>query len=88
MSDTPNNAELTRQIQSLHITMTEQIEKLSTEMCKGFTGVHLRQDTTNGKVSENAKFRVEAQTSLSIFKWLFGALGMGNIALLIKIFFI
>ena len=71
----PTNSELTRQIKEI-----KDLMKI------GFDGIHSRQDITNGKVSNNSKFRVQAETSLSIFKWLFGALGIGNIALLVKLF--
>ena len=35
---------------------------------------------------ENTKWRNKAEGSLSTFKWLFGALGIGNVAMLIKLF--
>lgn len=72
----PTNSELTRNIKEI-----KDLMKI------GFDGIHSRQDITNGKVSNNSKFRVQAETTISIFKWLFGALGIGNIVLLIKVIF-
>lgn len=86
MTDTPNNSELTRQIERLNKEMTAGFKAIELSTKEGFAGVHARQDKTNGKVAENAEFRTQAQTSLAIFKWLFGALGLGNIAVIIKVF--
>ena len=73
--DNPTNREL-------HLILENLQDKIDT----GFHGVHMRQDKINGQVQENAKFRIQAKASLSIFKWLFGFLGAGNVALIIKLF--
>lgn len=70
----PTNGELARQIQSLVIVVKE-----------GFQGVHERQDTTNGKVVRNDEFRIKAETSIAILKWLFGFVGVGNLVLIVKL---
>jgi len=75
MAKNPTNGEL-------HIMLSNLDAKIS----EGFTGIHSRQDTTNGKVVKNEQFRIQAQTSLSILKWLFGFLGIGNLALIVKLF--
>lgn len=86
MTETPNNSELTRQIARLNTEMTAGFKSIEASTKEGFgqTNAHLKE--LNGKVAENAKFRVQAQTTLAIFKWIFGALGISNIALIIKIF--
>lgn len=70
----PTNSELNRQIQSLSVLVKE-----------GFDGVHKRQDITNGRIGkvEDRTTKTEISiikydTSLSVFKWLFGILGLGN----------
>lgn len=77
----PTNSELNRQIQAM-----------STLMKEGFEGIHKRQDITNGRIgkvedrvtkTEISIIRYDA--SLAIFKWLFGALGLGNIVMIGKI---
>lgn len=77
----PTNSELNRQIQALATLVKE-----------GFDGVHRRQDVTNGRIGkvEDRVTKTEISiikydTSLSIFKWLFGALGLGNIVMIGKI---
>jgi len=66
--------------------LLEKIANLSEKVGEGFKGVHNRQDEANHATAKNSKFRVQAQTSLSNFKWLFGTLGIGNIIMFIKVF--
>lgn len=73
--ETPNNE-----------TLLSKLENLSDNIKDGFEGVHTRQDKTNGNVIKNTEHRIKVESALSIYKWLFGALGIGNIAILAKLF--
>jgi len=66
--------------------LLEKIENLSEKVVDGFAGVHERQDTTNGKVIKNTEHRIKLESNLATFKWLFGALGIGNIVIFLKTF--
>ena len=50
----PTTGELAIMIANL----TENITSLTKTMAEGFQGIHLRQDTTNGKVLKNDEFRL------------------------------
>lgn len=65
--------------------LLEKINNLHEKIEEGFKGTHARLDLTNGNVKRNTEFRLRFQGSLSTFKWLFGALGIGNIIMFVKI---
>lgn len=74
-NEIPTNGELMRQILSL----TRQVEE-------GFRNVNSMQRDVVIAERINTEFRLKAEGSLSTFKWLFGLLGVGNIAIIIKLF--
>lgn len=53
----------------------------------GHKGIITQQKITNGNVIENTKFRLETKAQIALFKWLIGALGIGNLATLVSVFF-
>lgn len=63
-------------------------ENICEKIDEGFKGVHERQDKTNGNVIKNTEFRLKTIGSLMTLKFLVGVLGIGNIVLIIKTFFI
>jgi hypothetical protein len=65
----------------LGIILTNLTQKVE----EGFEGVHCRQDTTNGKVIANTKFRIETEAQFRVWKWLVGFIGISNVALILKI---
>ena len=67
-------------------TLSNKIDNLTKLVEDGFTGVHARQDTTNGKVIKDTEHRIKLESNLATFKWLFGALGIGNIVIFLKTF--
>jgi hypothetical protein len=71
--------------------LVERISNLDTKVTDGFKGVHDRQDKTNGRIGtvENRTsgletFRTQITSSLAIFKWLFGFLGIGNLIMFLN----
>lgn len=75
MNEQPTQRELLLKLEHL----TEKVEE-------GFAGVHLRQDTTNGKVLKNSEFRQRAEVKLSLMTWIGGVLGTGIIGALITLY--
>lgn len=73
--DIPTNGELMRQI----IELKAQIQS-------GFNSTNQTQTALVLAEKENTEFRLKAEGSLYTFKWLFGLLGIGNIAIIIKLF--
>jgi hypothetical protein len=65
--------------------LLEKIDNLKKIVEDGFHGVYVRQDKTNGNVKMNTEFRVRAEGALSVYKWLFGFVGLGNLALILKL---
>jgi len=49
--------------------LANMIENLADKVETGFSGIHLRQDTTNGKVQKNSESRIQQETSN---KWIYG----------------
>lgn len=71
--------------------IAERLKNLDDNVKEGFNGVHARQDKTNGRIErvENRTvnletFQTQVSTSLSIFKWLFGFLGVGNLIMFLN----
>lgn len=62
------------------------LNSLTKQVKDGFKGVHDRQDKTNGSVKDNSEFRLKAQGSINSLKWIIGIVGVGNIAVIIKLF--
>ena len=62
-----------------------ELQNLNKQMDTGFKGVYLRLDTTNGNVIKNTSFRQRTEGSLATLKWMAGVIGIGNIALIIKL---
>jgi len=59
---------------------------LKEQIKTGFKETHIRLDITNGNVNENTMFRVRAETTIKLLKWLVGFLSASNVALLAEIF--
>lgn len=64
----------------------ERLDNLIKQVDDGFSGVHRRQDTTNGKVIVNTEFRIRTEATITTIKWLLGFVGIGTIAAIAKLF--
>lgn len=55
------------------------LENLCDKVDEGFSGVHKRQDTTNGNVIKNTEFRLNTTATLKTLKYLVAIFGIGTI---------
>jgi len=61
----------------------QMLVALTAKVDEGFKGVHLRQDTANGKIIKNTEYRLQAVATVNLLKWLVGVFGAGTLVNLI-----
>ena len=66
--------------------LKSNIKTLDENNNAGHETIIKHQEATNGKVTENTKFRLQTQAQISLVKWLIGVLGIGNIVGFISLF--